>query len=377
MRRGTAVDQPGCSARSTRVRDTRCLQDTGCPCPTTPEMEVTRPTPPSETVLWVLEAFGLPRAGTTVAEVPAGFSGAIVGRVRLADGTEYAVRGWPPNDLPLERIRGLHRLLAHVHRCGVTTVAVPIQPGELREIDGRPWQVEPWLPGRPDLETDPTPERIAAAAEAIAKWHAAAATFAAEPPDGPWFRTHPSSPSPAVAERLRRLERWRERIGEYRQPLGPGEFDDLAREVLDGFERFAPIVARELRSFGRDRFALQPCLRDVHAGHVLFTGDRVTGLIDASACRSDSVAVDLARCLGDIDGEEEGVWAVGVEAYRRCRAIRSREVDLARMLARSAVVLTGMTWLDRSYSRNTGIDRDPRVLRRMRRIVDRLQRFRD
>ena len=60
-----------------------------------------------------------------------GFSGAVVLRVVVqehstAPEVEYCLRGWPPGSLPRERLLGLHRLLEHIHKCGVTQVPVPL-----------------------------------------------------------------------------------------------------------------------------------------------------------------------------------------------------------------------------------------------------------
>lgn len=336
-------------------------------------------TPPG-TIRDVLRWFGLTASVDRVEEQTAGFSGSSVSRVRLADGSEFAVRGTPANDLPADRLRGLHRLLAHVRSEGVTTVAVPLaRDGEtLRLLADRRWQVEPWLPGRPVLSEAPTPEAIAAACTELARWHDALGSFVPTPAEARWFPQRASAPSPAVTERLKRLGEWRtskavlvrNAIADRDEP-----FDRLAREVLAGLERHGETIEQELRSALGGPFRLQPCLRDVHAGHVLFDGGRVTGIIDPSACRSDSIAVDLARLLGDVDLDDEAVWANGVEAYRRCRALGPGEADLARILARSAVVLTGTTWLDRCYLRRLPVDRDPWVVRRLERLVDRLRRL--
>ena len=68
-------------------------------------------------------------------------------------------------------VRGLHRLLKHLHANRVEFVSVPIPAKDgatLVASDGRWWQLEPWLPGRADFHAFPSEARLAAAMRRLA-----------------------------------------------------------------------------------------------------------------------------------------------------------------------------------------------------------------
>ena len=108
-------------------------------------------------LLQVVESFcgAKPARIRTLDRDSEGFSGAVVLRVVVqetpqAPEMEYCLRGWPPDSLPRERLLGLHRLLEHIHKCGVTPVPVPLRSKFGTTIfaeAGQFWQLEPWLPG--------------------------------------------------------------------------------------------------------------------------------------------------------------------------------------------------------------------------------------
>ena len=66
---------------------------------------------------------------------------------------------------------------------------------------------------------------------------------------------------------------------------------------------------------------LQPCLRDVWHDHVLFQGDEVTGLIDPSAARTDTVAADISRLAGSLIADDRRAWGKAMDAYQAVRPL--------------------------------------------------------
>jgi Ser/Thr protein kinase RdoA (MazF antagonist) len=279
-----------------------------------------------------------------------------------------------------QRLAGLHRLLAHVHNLGVTQVAVPLaglDGATFFEAQGQIWQLEPWMPGSADFVANPSEPRLHAALLCLAHWHRAAARFVARDADANWFFSTASAHSPGLAERCRQIARWtapecaalRRRLADLKWK----EFEELAREILDAFVSVAPRVAVSLKIGIDVPVPLQPCLRDVWHDHVLFTGDIVTGLIDAHAARSDSVATDLARLLGTLVGDERWRWDGGLAAYQEVRPLLAVELAMIELFDQSGVLLSGMTWLDWLLLQvRVFKDREP-VLARLRSITGRLR----
>lgn len=61
-----------------------------------------------------------------------------------------------------------------------------------------------------------------------------------------------------------------------------------------------PWAIEQLKPLADVSFRLQPCIRDIWHDHVLFDGDRVTGLIDFGAMQIDTPATDIARLVGSL-----------------------------------------------------------------------------
>src|SRR5262249_19553340 len=134
-------------------------------------------------------------------------------------------------------------------------------------------------------------------------------------------------------------------------------------------------VAGELEVGRRVAVPLQPCLRDVWHDHVLFTGDDVTGLIDAHACRVDNVATDLARLLGSLAGDDRAAWDTGLAAYEKIRPLNLDERGLLELFDRSAVLLSGLTWLEWKCLEQRRFERPEIVLARLEAIVRRMEKL--
>jgi Ser/Thr protein kinase RdoA (MazF antagonist) len=326
------------------------------------------------------------------AEKP-GFSGAIVWCIETEAG-RFCLRGWPVGTDDRERIRALHRLLAHVRSGGIDFVAVPVTADSgstLVARAGRFWQLEPWLPGCADFWLSPSDARLAAACRALAHFHQVASGFPAAAGDLAHFRSASASIAPTVLDRIERFNRWTpDRLAELGQRIdqisgrrvarAQGDSDDesavaaVADRIVTAFENSAPCVARELRAAALAPVPLQPCLRDVWHDHVLFEGDEVTGLLDPSAARADTIAADLSRLAGSLIADDRRAWDKALEAYQTVRPLSAAEVALVRVLDRSGVLLSGMAWMERSdLWRGAPPGFRPRVLERLQRIAGRAE----
>ena len=313
----------------------------------------------------------------------AGFSGAVIRQMTCQDG-RYCLRGWPRNSLPIERIAGLHRLLDWISRRGVRQVAVPIRDGEgvtLVEHHGRFWQIEPWMPGSADFSSNPSVSRLRSAMACLAAWHNASRSFAPHQSEAKWFYQASNTPSPAVHERIQRLREWKTRGLRADSTLIPGnspvDYRAVATHTIDLAAQAAHRVSADLESASRIPLSLQPCLRDIWHDHVLFTGDEVTGLIDASACRSENIATDLARLLGSFAGDDGKLWETAIGNYHAHRPLSDNERLLVRVLDDSGTLLSALAWIDRGHRFGPTIMESPRVLERMRRLATRLEHLAD
>ncbi len=331
----------------------------------------------AEPLAAVLREFGVTPLARPVPQT-GGFSGAGVWKV-ASDAGDFCLRRWPRGTGPRERLRGLHRLLAHLKDCGLDTVAVPLPSnrGEtLASIGGDGWQLEPWLPGRADFQSRPTSARLAAAMRALAQWHLAARLFQPRPQEAEWFAPVEYGRPLGIATRSELIRDWLDgRTARLRLAISHDTSDALrpiAEPMLMLFERAVPIVAAEL-SAATQRVPLHPCLRDVWHDHVLFIDNRVSGLIDPSACRVDSVSADLSRLLGSLLGDETRRWEEALDAYATVRPLSFEERQLVRILDRSGVLLSGMTWLDRHYVQRAPIASIAAVVPRLIANLERLE----
>jgi Ser/Thr protein kinase RdoA (MazF antagonist) len=311
-----------------------------------------------------------------------GFSGAIVLRIEIA-ASSFCLRGWPRGVDNEARILALHEFLAYVGSQGISYLAVPVASDDghtLVHAEGRFWQLEPWLPGSADFWSRPSDVRLAAAFRALAHLHQVAAEF--RPASGNSSHLAPAAPAiaPAARDRLELINRWTpSRLAELRKRPGRAfgvsepTFADIAGRIATAFERCAPSVTRELRAAAQERVPLQPCLRDVWHDHVLFERNAVTGLIDPSAARTDTVATDLSRLAGSLIADDRRAWEIALDAYCSIRPLLPAERRLVGVLDHSGVLLSGMGWLERPRAFDQSAEFQSRVLERLQRIAARAE----
>lgn len=213
------------------------------------------------------------------------------------------------------------------------------------DVEGRLWELAPWLPGRADYRVHPDPARLKAALQTLAELHLALADFRPNP--------RPVGPSPGLNARLTQLRGLLS--GESAAIAGAvagrcASFSrsivEAAREILDHFERRAAAIERLLAGTVEQTFPLQPAIRDIHHEHVLFVDDAVTGIIDFGAMRFESIAGDVARLLGSLVGGDRRGWQAGLAAYDAARPLTDVERELVHVFDASGVLLGGMNWLN-------------------------------
>lgn len=259
-----------------------------------------------------------------------GLSGASVWSGTVAGRHIYALKCWP-DWMTAEHLRQIHSRMSEARTGGcefVPTVLLTRGADTVCTTEGRCWDVTTWMPGQQGRRGEISPDRLAAACTAIALLHRAWCTSP--------FRTERCS---AVTRRLIVLNRW---------STQRGTFD------FSG----SPILARSLTLVSdrviRCRALLEPwrtvpvpsfaCHGDLWGENILFTHDRVSGVIDYGAMRVDSPASDLARLLGDLAGPDSAGLDAGVATYHAANPPVHVPVELVRVLAETGIVCALANW---------------------------------
>ncbi len=299
-----------------------------------------------------------------------GFSGARFWRLHTPRGL-LCLRRWPVEHPDRQQLAWIHAVLRHVDQRGFHAIPLPIatRDGEtFVESAGHFWELTPWLSGRADFLPAQQAEKLAAAMIALAQWHVAASDF----PD----RRAIKAASPAVESRLRQIVGllaggWQRMAAETRS-APRSEQSTLAEQILQRFPIHVPDIQRQLAAARDWPVPLQPCIRDVWHGHVLFDGDRVTGLIDFGSLRIETVAGDVARLLGSMVEHASTAWRDGLAAYQSVRPLSPEESKLVDVLHFSGVRLAGMNWIQWLFVEGRTFDDMAAVAERLRWIGSRL-----
>jgi Ser/Thr protein kinase RdoA (MazF antagonist) len=232
------------------------------------------------------------------------------------------------------------------------------------EVDGRLWEVAPWMPGQVEPARPPAIGRLRSMFAGLAATHS---RFASDPTRGP---------SPGLAARVADLDRLL--LGEFdaigqalaRSPTDPRT--PLARRWLDRARPLAPRLLGPLRRAASLPSALQPCLRDARPDHFLFEGDRLTGLVDFGAMGWDSVAGDLARLLAEAVGPDRPARAEALAAYGAIRPLGAEESALIDEFERANALLGAGRWARWHFLDRRSFDDPGAVARGLRRGLQRI-----
>jgi homoserine kinase type II len=307
-----------------------------------------------------------------------GFSGASVWRVDRA-GERFALRAWPPEHPTAEGLALIHRVLAHVRSSGflLTPSALSTLRGTTftsREV--RLWEMTTWMSGAGDYAAKPSLPRLRAACQALAEFHVASSSF---PQGSPQREQGFEQPSAGIAGRRDMLDRLLQSGADrLRGAIATGDWPECAergRRILDLFSLAARPVAARLNSACDVRTSQQFCLRDIKADHVLFEGDRVTGLIDFGAMRMECVSGDIARLLGGMAADDPALWREGLAAYESKRPLTQAERELISIFDESGVLLSGIHWLNWIYLDGRTFPDRGAVISRLDELLVRLERL--
>jgi homoserine kinase type II len=234
-------------------------------------------------------------------------------------------------------IEQIHRWLFEANDLGFVPVPLAGLDGRtLQEHAGGLWEVAPWLEGNA-APIPPSSIQLRAGFAALAAFHQRLC------------KNRTLGPIPGLQSRLREIEGL---LGsgfrEVERTLSAFPDDPramLARRWLELARPSAPQLLEPLRRSSARVVALQPCLRDVRPEHLLFEGDRVSGLVDFGAMAIESVAADLARLLTEWLGPDRAARAEALKAYAEIRPLDESETMLIDAFEASAALLGAGHWV--------------------------------
>jgi homoserine kinase type II len=296
-----------------------------------------------------------------------GFSGARLWQVAGETG-RFCLRAWPPH-MSAASVDRLHRLTQHARsqRLAFVPAVYPASDGAtVVDVAERVWELTQWLPGKADYAEHPSLARLETACDALARLHCAWAAFPT-----------PAEVCPAVQRRLRVLDEWHALVSGGWQPRPRADVVDpvwsVAERAWRGLPGWVEEVTSSLRPWAGFLCRVQPCLCDLWHDHLLYEGDRLTGLVDYGAVKPDHVAVDLARMLGSLVGDDPEGWHRGLRAYRRIGSLDGNDEALARVLDRTGTILGVVNWLQWLYHEGRQYEDLAAVARRLEGLLNRIE----
>jgi Ser/Thr protein kinase RdoA (MazF antagonist) len=306
-----------------------------------------------------------------------GLSGAQFWRIGSQRGP-LVLRRWPREHPTPDRLRFIHDVLAHAGANGIEFVPVPVTTRDGKsfiEHTEHLWELTPWLPGAADFHRAPSVEKLSAAMTALARFHVATADFR---------RTSLATAAPqrraGAPSITRRLARLRDLANGGLRELSRAittatwpELAPLAHELIAALPRAIPPAIARLEPIENALLPLQPCIRDIWHDHVLFTGERVTGLVDFGVVDIDSPTTDIARLLGSLAGNDAATWRTGLNRYSTLRPLSSQELLGVAALDASGTILAGCNWIRWIYIEGRQFEKRIQIVQRFQRILDRIR----
>ncbi len=280
-----------------------------------------------------------------------GFSGANLWRGEANGEALFGLKAWPTR-FEASRLGSIHRAMfaARVHG------QLDFVPAITRTLDQQTfvntdqlYDLTAWMPGVADFAIQPNDAKLRAACTALAELHRVWANNAIV-----------QAPIPAVARRLDVCQAFVKSLPHVDHP-------ELKRAMA-----LLPTLVKQaiatLEPWSLNRVPVFPCLCDVWHDHVLFTGDRVTGIVDYGAMKVDTPAVDLARLLGDLVGDDEVRFDFGLHAYHAINPPVTVSSQLVKQLDRTGIVCAIIHWVQRSRF-------DVASLPRLRKLLNRAENW--
>ena len=325
----------------------------------------------SSLISGLLDHYRIRRPGQQVHSLggAGGFSGAEFWRVD--SGVDcWCIRKWPREHPTEERLHFIHAVLQHAWQADFRHLPLPLQDRQgstFVQQEGFFWEVTPWLAGDVVSARIVSHEQIAAAMKTLAAFHQAVASFPIAPAG--------TQCSPGMQDRARLLAQMIDQgLAQIRHHLAGCRQELQARglRVLEFADRYAGRQLATVKQEMNVPLVLQPCIRDIHAQHVLFHQSQVSGIIDFGAMNNDTVATDVARLLGSLAGDDQQSWQVGMAAYQDTRPLTEIEQRFVHCFDGANVLLSPLNWLRWLIVEGRHFDDESLVLSRLDELIERL-----
>ncbi|MFM7128644.1 MAG: phosphotransferase, partial [bacterium] len=222
-----------------------------------------------------------------------GWSGASFWKWRAEDG-EFLLKIWPAEGPEARQHLFRHSQLNNLRNITLP-LALPVPDQTGRTL--RPWsdglwaEVIPWFEGEP-ATVNPEVKQVDEVVQVLCDLHQR------------WTETTPSrtGPSSTVINRLNQLRIFdlSRLMGSRADFLGkgmnlPGESMNKLWEICRLAQSLRVDAVRLLQTFENEKFRILTVLRDARPDQFLFSGGKLSGVIDFGAVGRDIIAVDLSR----------------------------------------------------------------------------------
>ena len=336
----------------------------------------------------------------TLIPVDGGFSGACLFKVVDTSGAVFALRQTQsPDAMPAERYCDLVALLRDVSLSGCEFIPVPLRHQQsLSGLLNAPhlpsfanvdesqtrtrthesvWQIEQWMPGEP-ATGPPTAGQVAATLEALALFHNTAAK-SVEARANHRTLSVARERSPGIARRIAiatelsngLLARFVKAAAGAPNP----EFRSCSKRLCAALEYWLPWLTKRLTEVASVSYPLQPVIRDLWRPHVLFTEERVTGIIDLNAMATDHVGLDVTRLCRSWFGADVVRIREVISQFNAQRLLNEKERSLVQALDASTVLLSPVRWLRELTDGHASQRQASSILARFRELTEIAEKF--
>jgi homoserine kinase type II len=282
-----------------------------------------------------------------------GFSGAEIWKINAHQIQPLCLKHYRSESLSVSQLDGIHRVLIHAFNEGCEFVAKPmrLEDGFTTVVAGLPsspsaglWELSNWVPG--NAVSTFSNAQIENTFASIARFHKSAAQV-----------NLAFGPSPNLALRQTQLAKLvrpdSPTLDQASEMLKTASLDgnlrDHLQRIVDRLQRvpLAHIASLrlQLNKFATEDLPLHPVVRDLRAEHLLFTDDRLTGLVDFDAMQMDSVAYDLSRLTSSMRLNETQLH-LAFSTYHSQRPIQTAEAKLVQVLTAISRLLAPLSWVN-------------------------------